>query len=196
MADLEDHADDAEQEQDVGQFRLGDQRQQLGAPTRRYKALRQAGGGKRHGRGAEGHLAPVGLGQHVGDIGRHEVRHAPRHRLIGRQARRLANGLFSPVGVAAAQHEKFNGPLRYPRFRPRAPVRGQHGVEIGATEAEGAHRGGHQHSQERGVRQQGYRHEDRRRSNGYGGDEDYVYGAPPIVYAPEAAPGVNLFLPL
>jgi hypothetical protein len=62
--------------------------------------------------------------------------------------------------------------------------------------AEGAHRGGHQHSQERGVRQQGYRHEDRRRSNGYGGDEDYVYGAPPIVYAPEAAPGVNLFLPL
>ena len=62
--------------------------------------------------------------------------------------------------------------------------------------AEYGHRGGQQHNRGHDVRQEGYRHDDRRRGNEYGRNEGYLYGAPPIAYGPEAAPGINLFLPL
>lgn len=65
-------------------------------------------------------------------------------------------------------------------------------------QAASPHRGGQQHSQarEHNARSQEYRHVVRRRGNDYGSNEGYAYGAPPILYAPEAAPGVSLFLPL
>lgn len=68
-------------------------------------------------------------------------------------------------------------------------------------QAEQAHRGGAQHS-ERRAPHQAVRHDDHRRggygySNGYGNQSyGYGYNAPPIVYAPGAAPGISLFLPL
>ncbi|WDD90390.1 hypothetical protein Bsp3421_000226 (plasmid) [Burkholderia sp. FERM BP-3421] len=48
------------------------------------------------------------------------------------------------------------------------------------------------------VTHQGGRHYDRHGygSGGYYGGDDYVYGAPPLVYAPVPAPGVSLFIPL
>ena len=63
------------------------------------------------------------------------------------------------------------------------------------------HRGGQQHSQGHAPRQVA-RHDDRGHGydrgrgydRGYGGG--YGYGGPPVVYAPETAPGINLFLPL
>lgn len=67
--------------------------------------------------------------------------------------------------------------------------------------AEDAHRGGggQQHSQGHAPRQAA-RHGDRGHGGGgYGhGDQGYGYGydAPPVVYAPAVAPGINLFLPL
>ena len=67
--------------------------------------------------------------------------------------------------------------------------------------AEQVHRGGGQHS-ERGAPHQAVRHDDQRRggygySNGYGNQSyGYGYNAPPVVYAPGAAPGISLFLPL
>lgn len=67
--------------------------------------------------------------------------------------------------------------------------------------AEQAHRGGEQHSQRRAPHQT-VRHDDHRRSgygysNGYGNQNyGYGYNAPPAVYAPGAAPGISLFLPL
>jgi hypothetical protein len=65
-----------------------------------------------------------------------------------------------------------------------------------------AHHGDERHSQGHPAPRQEYRHDDHRHGNGYG-DRDYGsgysyggYGAPPVVYAPVAAPGINLFLPL
>jgi len=65
--------------------------------------------------------------------------------------------------------------------------------------AEEAHHGDQRHSQGHPAPRQEYRHDDHRHGNGYG-DRDYgsgsSYSAPPVVYAPVAAPGINLFLPL
>ncbi|MCG5076545.1 hypothetical protein [Paraburkholderia tagetis] len=61
--------------------------------------------------------------------------------------------------------------------------------------AEDAHRGGQQHSQRHAPRQQVYRHEDQRHGNNYN-NQDYAYGAPPVVYAPAVVPGISLFVPL
>ncbi|MCP2088982.1 UNVERIFIED_ORG: hypothetical protein J2Y81_005069 [Paraburkholderia sediminicola] len=36
---------------------------------------------------------------------------------------------------------------------------------------------------------------DHRRGDYYG-NQDYVYAPPPVVYAPESAPGISLFIPL
>lgn len=77
-----------------------------------------------------------------------------------------------------------------------------------AEQAEQAHRGGDQHSQRRAPHQ-AVRHDDHRSGGhgysnnygngygyGYGRDYGYGYSAPPVVYAPGAAPGISLFLPL
>ena len=65
--------------------------------------------------------------------------------------------------------------------------------------AEDAHHGDQRHSQGHAAPRQAYGHDDHRHGNGYG-DRDYgsgsSYSAPPVVYAPVAAPGINLFLPL
>ncbi|CAB3760035.1 hypothetical protein [Paraburkholderia humisilvae] len=66
--------------------------------------------------------------------------------------------------------------------------------------AEDAHRGDQRHSGGHAAApRQAYRHDDHRHDNRYGDrDQGYGYsaGAPPLVYAPVAAPGINLFLPL
>lgn len=56
------------------------------------------------------------------------------------------------------------------------------------------------HQSDHGNRQ-AYQHpnNDHRRGDYYGnyyGNQDYVYAPPPVVYAPEAAPGITLFIPL
>ncbi|VVE65374.1 hypothetical protein PAN31117_01848 [Pandoraea anapnoica] len=40
-----------------------------------------------------------------------------------------------------------------------------------------------------------YHHDERHYSSGYR-DGGYAYGPPPVIYAPEASPGISLFLPL
>jgi hypothetical protein len=64
--------------------------------------------------------------------------------------------------------------------------------------AEDVHHGGQQHSQGQGhaAPRQAYRHDDHRRDGHSYDDRGYAYGAPPIVYAPQEAPGISLFLPL
>ncbi|HEY0297443.1 MAG TPA: hypothetical protein VGC69_19110 [Bordetella sp.] len=69
--------------------------------------------------------------------------------------------------------------------------------------AQGHRQGGQNHGQNRGQRhvqrqpvRQIHRQDNRRRGNYYQGYPGYVYGAPPIIYGPQAAPGINLFLPL
>ena len=67
------------------------------------------------------------------------------------------------------------------------------------VQAEDVHHGGQQHGERQGhgAPRQAYRHDDHRRDgHSYGGDQGYAYGAPPIVYAPQEAPGISLFLPL
>jgi hypothetical protein len=43
---------------------------------------------------------------------------------------------------------------------------------------------------------QAYHHDDHHRDSHAYGNQDYAYGAPPIVYAPQESPGISLFLPL
>jgi hypothetical protein len=43
---------------------------------------------------------------------------------------------------------------------------------------------------------QAYHHDDHHRNSHAYGNQDYAYGAPPIVYAPQESPGISLFLPL
>ncbi|MFM0209527.1 hypothetical protein PQQ96_19175 [Paraburkholderia sediminicola] len=69
-------------------------------------------------------------------------------------------------------------------------------VTTAPLQAEETHHGGQQHGQGHAPPRQAYRHDDHRH-NGHGyGDQDYGYGAPPVVYAPQEAPGISLFLPL
>ncbi|MFJ2991286.1 hypothetical protein [Pandoraea sp. NPDC087047] len=68
-----------------------------------------------------------------------------------------------------------------------------------AVRAEPEHRGNQVERQnvKHDVRRDTYRREGPRHYDGYrGGGGDYVYGAPPVVYAPPASPGISLFLPL
>jgi len=44
------------------------------------------------------------------------------------------------------------------------------------------------------VRHDTYRRDDSRHHDGY--RDGYAYGPPPVVYAPQASPGISLFLPL
>jgi hypothetical protein len=69
-------------------------------------------------------------------------------------------------------------------------------VTTAPLQAEEAHHGAQQHGQAHAAPRQAYRHDDHRRGGHAYGDQDYVYGAPPVVYAPQEAPGINLFLPL
>jgi|ERR1700679_849024 hypothetical protein len=57
------------------------------------------------------------------------------------------------------------------------------------------HGGGQQHSQGHPAPRQSYGHDDHRHGHDYG-NQGYGYEAPPVVYAPQASPGINLFLPL
>ncbi|MDR6499739.1 hypothetical protein ACPUER_09055 [Burkholderia sp. DN3021] len=54
----------------------------------------------------------------------------------------------------------------------------------------------HRHQWNHGNRQ-AYRHpgNDYRRGDYYD-NQDYVYAPPPVVYAPQSTPGINLFIPL
>jgi len=61
--------------------------------------------------------------------------------------------------------------------------------------AEDAHRGAQQQHSQGYAPRQVYRHDDRRHDNHYN-NQDYAYGAPPVVYAPAVVPGISLFLPL
>lgn len=71
-------------------------------------------------------------------------------------------------------------------------------VAAAPPHAEDRYRGhGEQHGQRHDSRP--YHHGGYRGGGGGGGyyeDQDYAYGAPPVVYAPQAAPGINLFIPL
>ncbi len=69
-------------------------------------------------------------------------------------------------------------------------------VTTAPLHAEESHRGDQRRGQGHAAPHASYRHDDHRR-DGYGyGNRDYGYGAPPVVYAPQEAPGINLFLPL
>jgi hypothetical protein len=69
--------------------------------------------------------------------------------------------------------------------------------------ADNQHGGGQQHpqghsqghSQGHGAPRQAYGHDDHRHGHDYG-DQGYGYEAPPLAYAPQASPGISLFLPL
>ena len=65
----------------------------------------------------------------------------------------------------------------------------QHGMDNGSGYNLG-------HQSDHGNRQ-AYQHpgNDHRRGDYYG-NQDYVYAPPPVVYAPESAPGISLFIPL
>ncbi|KAA1004305.1 hypothetical protein FVF58_32325 [Paraburkholderia panacisoli] len=65
----------------------------------------------------------------------------------------------------------------------------QHGMDNGSRQNQG-------HQSDHGNRQ-AYQHpnNDHRRGDDYG-NQDYVYAPPPVVYAPESAPGISLFIPL
>ncbi|MGF6900357.1 hypothetical protein [Paraburkholderia sp. GAS348] len=65
----------------------------------------------------------------------------------------------------------------------------QHGTDNGSRQNEG-------HQSDHGNRQ-AYQHPDNDHRRGdYYGNQDYVYAPPPVVYAPESAPGISLFIPL
>ncbi|RDK01044.1 hypothetical protein [Paraburkholderia lacunae] len=67
--------------------------------------------------------------------------------------------------------------------------RQQHGMENGSRQNQGR-------QWDHGNRQ-AYQHpsNDYRRGDYYG-NQGYVYAPPPVVYAPESAPGITLFIPL
>ncbi|CAB3744406.1 hypothetical protein LMG24238_07258 [Paraburkholderia sediminicola] len=52
------------------------------------------------------------------------------------------------------------------------------------------------HQSDHGNRQAYQHHGDDHRRGDYYGNQDYVYAPPPVVYAPESAPGISLFIPL
>ncbi|SIO67613.1 hypothetical protein SAMN05444172_4591 [Burkholderia sp. GAS332] len=72
-------------------------------------------------------------------------------------------------------------------------------VTTAPLQAEETHHGGQQHGQNHAAPRQAYRHDDHQRNGRAYGDPNYGYGgygAPPLVYAPQEAPGISLFLPL
>ncbi|NPT41684.1 hypothetical protein GNZ12_10195 [Paraburkholderia sp. 1N] len=70
-------------------------------------------------------------------------------------------------------------------------------VTTAPLQAEEAHHGNQQqHGQSHAAPRQTYRHDDHHRGGHAYGNQDYAYGAPPVVYAPQEAPGISLFLPL
>jgi hypothetical protein len=69
-------------------------------------------------------------------------------------------------------------------------------VTTAPLQAEETHHGGQQHDQGHAAPRQAYRHDDHHRDGHAYGDHDYAYGAPPVVYAPQEAPGISLFLSL
>ena len=72
-------------------------------------------------------------------------------------------------------------------------------VTAAPLQAQEDHHGGQQHAQGHGAPRQTYRHDDHHRDGHAYGDSGYGYQgyeAPPLVYAPQAAPGISLFLPL
>ena len=95
VGELEDQGVDPEQDQDVGHARVGDHGEDLGSPIDLDLDDRGVSG-----------FQPrflVYLLQKRWNIGRDEVDDLELHRLLRRQAHRLAHRLLSPVGVAAAQ---------------------------------------------------------------------------------------------
>ncbi|WP_090682599.1 hypothetical protein [Paraburkholderia phenazinium] len=72
-------------------------------------------------------------------------------------------------------------------------------VMAAPLQAQEEHHGGQQHAQGHGAPRQAYRHDDHRHYGHAYGNSGYGYqgyDAPPLVYAPQAAPGISLFLPL
>ncbi|MFM0504588.1 hypothetical protein [Paraburkholderia caffeinilytica] len=72
-------------------------------------------------------------------------------------------------------------------------------VTTAPLQAAEPHRGGQQHGENHAAPRQAYRHDDHHRNGHTYGNQDYGYGgygAPPVVYAPQEAPGISLFLPL
>jgi hypothetical protein len=65
----------------------------------------------------------------------------------------------------------------------------QHGMGNGYRHNQG-------HQSDHGNRQAYQRPENDYRRGDYYDNQDYVYAPPPVVYAPESAPGISLFIPL
>ena len=73
------------------------------------------------------------------------------------------------------------------------------GMSMTPAFGEGNGNGNHEGQEQHGANsnRHAYQHpgDDHRRGDYYG-NQDYVYAPPPVVYAPESAPGISLFIPL
>jgi hypothetical protein len=98
------------------------------------------------------------------------IKHACRHATASRSVMRIV-GLIVAVGCLAAAPQ-----LHAERMNHGGGQAGHAHVAHQAGRHDGGHRWGG--------------------GGGYYGDEDYAYGAPPMIYAPAPAPGIDLFLPL
>lgn len=99
-------------------------------------------------------------------------------------------GITIAVGLALA----FGGMSMTPAFGEGNGNGNHEGQEQHGANNNYQHNQGHQ--SDHGNRQ-AYQHpgNDHRRGDYYG-NQDYVYAPPPVVYAPESAPGISLFIPL
>lgn len=70
-------------------------------------------------------------------------------------------------------------------------------VTSAPLQAEEAHHGDQQRAPSHvAPPRQAYHHDDHHRESHAYGNQDYAYGPPPVVYAPQESPGISLFLPL
>ena len=103
IEEFEDQPVDADEHEDEGDVRIGDEREQLGAPVGRHGHDVEAGGRQTLRLAGDGHRAPVDLAQKIGDVVGDHVDDVKRERLGGRQACGGTHGLGGPVGIAAVE---------------------------------------------------------------------------------------------
>ena len=103
VEEFEDQPVDADEHEDEGDVRIGDEAEKLRAPAGRHGHDVETGGRELLRFAGDIDRAPIDLAQEIGDVVGDDIDDVKRERLGGGHACRRAHGVGGPIGVAAVE---------------------------------------------------------------------------------------------